>query len=140
MRRIASLLVGLSIVLAASLAPGKAGDKTPVFAIDRPTVIAFFPHNAKADKKNSDTNDSLSDFQLYAASARQPLQDAGIDLQVIYTGEFRTALRGQTQTFHSPKAEVGYYLVASGKKPRIEYGVMTDTDLLRIAREYFGVK
>ncbi len=25
-----------------------------------------------------------------------------------------------------------------GKKPRIEYGVMTDADLLQVANDYFG--
>jgi hypothetical protein len=33
----------------------------------------------------------------------------------------------------------GYYLVAYGKKPQIEYGVMTDTDLLDLAKQYFGL-
>jgi hypothetical protein len=35
--------------------------------------------------------------------------------------------------------KVGYYFIAPGKKPRIEYGVVTDIDLLQIATEYFGV-
>jgi hypothetical protein len=38
-----------------------------------------------------------------------------------------------------PAKGVGYYLVEPGKKPRIEYGVMTDADLLRVANEYFGI-
>lgn len=139
MRRLTSLLVWLSIVLAVSLAPCKSADKTPVFEINRPTVIAFFPYNAKPDRKDSDTNEALSDFQLYAASAREPLQSRGIDLEKVYTREFRIVLDGRTTTFRPPKAEVGYYFAEPGKKPRIEYGVMTDTDLLQVAKEYFGL-
>jgi hypothetical protein len=29
--------------------------------------------------------------------------------------------------------------VAPGKKPRVEYGVMADADLLQVANEYFGL-
>jgi hypothetical protein len=41
-------------------------------------------------------------------------------------------------TFKPTKVDVGYYLVAPGRKPRVEYGVMTDADLLQVADEYFG--
>lgn len=40
--------------------------------------------------------------------------------------------------FTPTKEKVGYYLISPGKKPRIEYGVMTDTDLLQVAKDYFG--
>jgi hypothetical protein len=33
----------------------------------------------------------------------------------------------------------GYYFIAHGKKPHVEYGVMTDADLLAAAKQYFGV-
>jgi hypothetical protein len=42
------------------------------------------------------------------------------------------------KAFRPVKGDVGYYFVAPGKKPRIEYGVMTDADLLQVANEYFG--
>jgi hypothetical protein len=118
-------------------APCKSSQKAAPFEIDRPTVIAFFPSDSKADGKNDDANDSLSDFQLYAASARQPLQNAGVDLQVTYARAFQVAIDAKVTTFRPPKAEPGYYFAMPGKKPRIEYGVMNDSDVLRIAREYF---
>ena len=40
-------------------------------------------------------------------------------------------------TFSATKDDVGYYLTVPGKKPHIEYGVMTDADLLQVANEYF---
>jgi len=30
------------------------------------------------------------------------------------------------------------YLIVPGKKPRIEYGLITDIDLLQVANEHFG--
>jgi hypothetical protein len=40
--------------------------------------------------------------------------------------------------FRPLKGNVGYHFVVPGRKPRIEYGVMTDADLLQVANEYFG--
>lgn len=41
--------------------------------------------------------------------------------------------------FRSEPDAVGYYLIAPDKKPQIEYGVMTDADLLQLAKRYFGL-
>ena len=138
MRRLICSAVWLAIVLTVTPAPCKSSQKVAAFEIDRPTVIAFFPHDAKADGKNDDTNESLSYFQLYAASAQRRLQNAAVDLQVIYARSFQIVLDAKVTTFRPPKAEPGYYFAMPGHKPRIEYGVMTDTDIVRIAREYFG--
>jgi len=35
---------------------------------------------------------------------------------------------------------VGYYYIAPGRKPRLEYGVATDLDILQIASDYFGMR
>jgi hypothetical protein len=37
------------------------------------------------------------------------------------------------------KIGVGYFFIAPGKEPHVEYGVMTDADLLDAARKYFGI-
>jgi len=36
--------------------------------------------------------------------------------------------------------KVGYYYIAPGRKPRLEYGVATDLDILQIASDYFGMR
>jgi len=138
MRRITPLLVCMSLALTVLPALGKVPDRTPVFAIERPTVIAFYPDTAKATGKYGDGDDSYSEFKLYSASARQPLEMGGVDMQEVYTREFRVVLDGRTTTFRPKRKENGYYFVAPGKKPRIEYGVMSDQDIVRIAHEYFG--
>jgi len=50
---------------------------------------------------------------------------------VVKVGDATTSLR--------PTKGVGCYFVPPGRKPRVEYGVMTDSDLLQAAHNYFGV-
>jgi hypothetical protein len=109
----------------------------PVIEIHRATIIAFYPPGSKGDEADADADEALSDFQFYAERIKQPLSNAGIVLQVLYANSFRVCLGTGTITFH-PKTRIGYYLVAPGKKPHIEYGVMADSDLLLVAKRYFG--
>ena len=103
--------------------------------------MAFFEPvpQSKLDK-DPDTNESLADFQLYARSVREPLRKAGIEFHELYAHSFRLRIGSKLTTFRPAKVDVGYYLVAPGKKPRIEYGVMTDSDLLQVASAYFGIQ
>jgi len=112
---------------------------TQLIEVRGPTIIAFFPPVSDAElSKDPDTNESLSDFQLYAAQVRKPLQQKGINFKVVYAHQFTIRL-GKAITIVTPqKAQVGYYLFRPRKEPRIEYGVMTDLDLIHVADEYFG--
>jgi hypothetical protein len=113
----------------------------PTFDVRGPMVVAFFPPVTQAERqRDPDTNEALSDFQEYAHRVREPLRRKGIEFHEVYTGHFGIR-RGKTVTTFTPgKVQVGYYFVAPGKKPRIEYGVNTDDGLLQIADEYFGLK
>ena len=113
--------------------------REPIVVIHIPTIVAFFPVTQADLKNDPDTNEALADFQFYAANVRKPLHDAGIDFQEIYALSFRVQRGTRTAIFRPGKVKVGYYFVAPGKKPRIEYGVITDTDLLEIAKEYFDL-
>ena len=101
--------------------------------------MAFFgPVTQAKPGKDPDTNEALADFQLYATNVREPLRKEGIEFHELYAHSFRLRLGNKVTTFRPVKVDVGYYLVAPGKKPGIEYGVMTDADLLKLANEYFG--
>jgi hypothetical protein len=140
MRRLTPPSVALlTILLAATFAVCKSSKRSAAIEIDGPTVIAFFPTVSKTDRKHSDEDEALSDFQLYTASARQSLQQAGVGLEVVYSRSFEVVLDSESTTFKPAKGAPGYYFAMPGKKPRIDYGVMTDADLLRIAKEYFGI-
>jgi hypothetical protein len=126
------------IVCALLCEPTGAAQTPKVIVVSGPTVIAFFPPVTEKDLSHDpDTNESLSDFQLYAQRVRGKLHDAGIDFQEIYASSFGVKCGGKTNTFHPQKMQVGYYFVAPGKSPHAEYGVMTDADILRVAKEYF---
>jgi hypothetical protein len=101
--------------------------------------VAFFEPVTEAQlKADPDTNEVLSDFQVYAGGARKAFLNTGIDFQAIYVKSFRIRIGNKTTTFRVGKSGVGYYFVAPGKKPRIEYGVNTDIGLVDTAKEYFG--
>jgi hypothetical protein len=61
----------------------------------------------------------------------------GVDYKEIYMPGFVVRVGHVTTTFR-PANGVGYYFAAPGKKPRVKYGVMTDSDLLQAAHNYFG--
>lgn len=102
-------------------------------------VLAFFPPvSSKELDQGPSTNEALSDFQLYANQVRGPLSKLGVDFQQVYAHSFRVTNAGRATTFH-PFDKIGYYFVAPGRKPRIEYGVATDVDILQVAKDYFGI-
>jgi hypothetical protein len=110
----------------------------PTFVIERPTVIAFSPPMTDADlEKDPDMNEVLSDFQLYASQAKPRLETAGIDFEVASATEFKVKNGGAIRDFKTGKVGVGYYFVAPGKEPHVEQGVMTDLDILDVARRQF---
>jgi hypothetical protein len=110
----------------------------PDFVIQRPTIIAFFPPPKQPDVDyDSDTNEVLSDFQLCAHAAHPHLEKAGIDFTVTTAVSFKIRTGNQVRSFKTGKIGIGYYFIAPGKQPHVEYGVMTDTDLLDLARRYF---
>lgn len=139
MKRIGCIL--LSVVIFAVM--GKAQNATKpetVFVIQKPTVMAFFtPVTEKELENDPDLNEVLSDFQLYNSEVHEPFARAGIDFQEADALSFKIRIGKTVQTFRTGKIGVGYYFIAPGKEPRVEYGVMTNTDLLEIARKYFGI-
>ena len=129
----------LALALAIGTRPANAAEKTPLVVAAGRTVVAFFPWVRDSElQKDADTNEALSDFQLYASRVREPLKRAGVEFHELYTRSFRVRVGKAVHVFRPGKVEVGYYLIVPGKEPRIEYGVMTDTDLLQVANQYFG--
>jgi hypothetical protein len=123
------LLVALSLM---------AAPKNAIVVIKGPTVVAFFPPVSATElKADPDTNEALSDFQVYAARVRKPLNDEGVAFKELYAKSFRVQQGKRIATFRPGKVEIGYYFAAPGKKPRIEYGVLTDDDIIKIAKGYF---
>jgi hypothetical protein len=131
----------LAIVMLLFFPLGEVGaegaSKIPLVDIRQATIIAFWVPTSRAAVAYPDSIESLSDFRLYTGLIRQPLAKSGIRFQVLYAHLFRVRLGEKTTTF-KPKDDVGYYMIEPGRAPNVEYGVMTDTDLLLLAKRYFG--
>lgn len=134
-RRVGTAL--LLLLLAGAIVGQKAAPVT--YTVKGPTVIAFFRHVTDAEmEKDPDTNEALSDFQLYASQAAPKLKKAGITFEAASATAFRIKDGAHLRTFKA-KIEVGYYFVAPGKEPRVEYGVRDDHQIEEIAAEYFHI-
>jgi len=128
------------LLLACGTAATGQQKSVPTFVIDRPTLIAFFrPVSDEEMDKNPDINEALGDFQLYASRVNRPLRNAGIAFEVASAVKFRVKDGGAVRIFNTGKIGVGYYFVAPGKQPHVEYGVETDPDILEAARKYFQI-
>ena len=112
----------------------------PVFDIHGPTIVAFFaPVTEKDLESDEDSNEALSDFQFYNGKVSGPLRKAGIEFREADALSFRIRIGKTDRTYRTGKYGVGYFFIAPGKEPHIEYHVMTDEDTLDAARKYFGI-
>jgi hypothetical protein len=112
----------------------------PTFYIAKPTILAFFEPASRTPPKEdaADSNEALADFQFYGRQVLKPLAKIGVDYKEIYGSRFVVRL-GDAPTTFRPAKGIGYYFIAPGKKPCVEYGVMTDSDLLDAAHNCFGM-
>ena len=118
-----------------------ANSKNPILEVKGPAIIAFFSPVTKDElNRDAEQNESLSDFQHHLQGAKPTLEKAGIKVHEIYAKSFTVKTPTSTTIFKPKDTDVGYYFIMPGKKPRVEYGVMTDVDLLYIASDYFGKK
>lgn len=130
--------------LAAALSTGAILDAqntagVPVVNGDRPTVVAFFPNASKIGHDNANGNEALSDFKYSAMHVKKPLGRLGIQFAEEYGRSFRIRSESKSVLFTRKNGTPSYYFFAPGKRPRIEYGVKTDSDLLAVARQYFDL-
>lgn len=140
MRRLYLLAAIAVLLFPADSLPLRTSTETPVFDIHKPTLLAFFRPAPHEEEQGTRANDALSDFQVYLRQASAPLGRAGIEVHDIYARSFKVRDGMKTTTFQTKKIGIGYYLISPGSKPRVEYGLMNDSDLIRVASEYFNVR
>ena len=135
-------IVGFLALLAGLASAQETAKPIPVFAIHGPTIVAFYPHYSKEEQEEIEKGEGdaavMEDFSFYAAEVNKRLKDAGIDFLTEETRSFKVRVGTRVYFFPGGKVNIGYYFIAPGKKPHVEYGVMTDTGLLEVARKYFG--
>ena len=64
----------------------------------------------------------------------------GMNKGMAHPGFFYIDNSGVIRDFRTGKVPVGYYFVAPGKEPYMEQAVMTDLDILDVAREQFQLR
>lgn len=137
---LAALVLGLAAVSGASQARLASAHKpAPPIAITGPTMIAFFPTTQAEVDRNPDTGEAISDFQFYINETGKKFKEAGIKVVEVYEPNFRIQTGKSIRLFPNPKGLAGYYFVAPGRGPHVEYNVMTGEDLIDAARRYFRV-
>ena len=107
--------------------------------ITGPTLIAFFPPDVSAQiDAGGDEATALDDFGHHLASATDSLRALGVRVVGVGTRTLHVVQDGRTNVFAVPRdsADLGYYLVAPGRPPLVQYGVLSDTDLVDVAQEY----
>ncbi len=129
MQRLVSLVVSVAIFLIVGTARIHAAQIEPLFDVHGRTVVAFFAPVSQSKTSDGETNGALNDFQFYAERAYVRFVKAGVDFHEAFAHSLGMRLGTKTIGFHPGKVDVGYYLVAPGKKPCVKYGVMTDSDL-----------
>jgi hypothetical protein len=111
----------------------------PVFVIHGPTILAFFHPMTQAEAESGEGDaEALNDFDFYADKVEGPLKKAGVDFREVDVRVFRVRDGKTARRFRTGPIGIGYYFIAPGKEPHIEYGVMTDLDMLAAAHKYFG--
>jgi hypothetical protein len=107
-----------------------------IFGVAGPTVIAFLdPTDSGKDPQFTET---LLDFQRSIRRVRVRFESK-IRARECYQSSFEVRVGGARRRFVAKAQGVGYYFVSPRQEPRIEYGVITDDDLIDVMKEYFGV-
>jgi hypothetical protein len=114
--------------------------KAQVIEIHRATIIAFEPPPKPGELENGEGDaEAYNDFAYYMDQAEIPLRKSGIEFRSVLAREFVVRDGKRIRTFKTGKIEIGYYLIAPGNGPRIDYGVMTDQDLFDEVLNYFRI-
>jgi len=132
-------LVIFVLGLLAGSAVGGFAQKTPTIDVTGPIILAFFVPVTEAQLRQSpETSESLADFQHYVAQVRPALSTRGIELREVRAERFTIRQGAMTTLYAVKKNGVGYCLASPGKEPLVQFGVLTDADLLKLADKYFG--
>ncbi len=116
--------------------PAASGGAQPAFLITGPVIIAFYPDGQDSTGKDL-RGESLAEFKERTARALGPLEELGVILLVTHAPSFQIQVGTERKTVRlNGGRSFGYYLVVPGKRPKIQYGPVTD--VLQLARDYFG--
>lgn len=137
------LFIAAAIGIACLQGISQPGREQPeVHEIHRPTIIAFFVADSTKstdERAEADQAEAGSDFSYYASLVKEPLRRLGIDFRISEAQSIQIRNKTSVQNFRSSKLGIGYVFVAPGRRPRVMRGVMTDQDIIEMAKDYFRI-
>jgi len=115
-------------------------EQKQVIQIHQATVISFEPPPKPGELENGEGHsEAYNDFAYYVNLAEEPLSRSGIEIRSVLAREFAVRDGNRIRTIKAGKGGFGDCMVAPGKVPRMEFGVMIDQDLFDAVRKYFGI-
>jgi hypothetical protein len=117
-------------------------DSTTVL-VQGPVLVAFYPAaSQEAVDSSEDLATVIDDFSYHLSTAMDSLRALGITVTERPVGQIRLSEGGRAREFLPAKdsADVGYLFVIPGQPDRVQYGVMTNSDLVDAARHYLGAR
>jgi len=125
----------LVLHVGALIATGAEQQQTK-FVISRPMLISFFLDYT--DKQiDADGSEALADFVFYLPYAEDKLRGAGIEVHAVFKVKSFDVKVGRRWRTVRPRVSVGYYFIAPGREPEIEFGVEDTGSIIDLARKYF---
>ncbi len=124
-------------VMASGTGPAKQQTR---FVITGPTLISFFLDYTDKEVL-ADGDEALNDFVFYLPYAEEKLLKAGVQVHAVFkVKSFAVKMGSRWRTVQPQGQAVGYYFIAPGREPRVEFGVEDTESILDFAREYFRLK
>jgi hypothetical protein len=117
-----------------------AAEQQTRFVIIGPTLISFFPDYTDDEILADGGNEALSDFDFYLPAAEETLKRAGVQVHAVFKVKSFQVKMGSRWRTVKPREKVGYYFIAPGHEPRLEFGVEDTETIVDFAREYFRLK
>ncbi len=125
----------LVLLVAVLIATGTEQQQTK-FIITKPTLISFFLDFT--DKQvEEEGNEALADFVFYLPYAEDKLRAVGVQVYSVFKVKSFQVKVGHRWRTVRPRVSVGYYFIAPGREPEIEFGVEDTGSILDLARKYF---
>lgn len=115
-------------------------DSTAVH-VHGPTLISFYPTVTQAQIDSSeDLATVLDDFSYHRSTAQDSLRAMGFTMVDHPPGTIRVidASGSRSIVLAPDSADVGFVLVAPGRRDRVMYGVMTGGELIDAGRKFLA--
>jgi hypothetical protein len=117
-----------------------AAEQQTRFVITGPTLISFFLDYTDDEILADGGNEALSDFDFYLPAAEDQLKEAGVQVHAVFKVKSFQVKMGSRWRTVKPRETVGYYFIAPGREPRLEFGVEDTESIVDFARGYFRLK